>query len=72
MDLFDTDSHEDERDHLLDIQEILENSDALEDDEIGADVYQQMRFDLCPACYRQFIKNPVGREPIVEFDFSEN
>lgn len=69
MDLFP--SEDNERDHLLEVHEILETADMM-DEEVGSDVYQQLRFDLCPTCYRQFIKAPVGREPMVEFDFSEN
>jgi hypothetical protein len=69
MDVFASD--EEPRDHLLEVHEILESADLM-DEEVGTDVYQQLRFDLCPTCYRHFIKAPVGREPMVEFDFSEN
>jgi hypothetical protein len=32
---------------------------------------QKMRFDLCPACYRKVLKDPLGRDA-ARFDFSEN
>jgi hypothetical protein len=61
---------DDERDHLEEISEILENevegSRDLHDDPIA----QAMRFDLCPACARRFVRHPLGRE--VQFDFSPN
>lgn len=63
---------EDDRDHLLEVQEILERLEADEDDNIGDDVYQKKQFDLCPRCYREYIKNPLGREQPVHLGFSAN
>lgn len=65
------DEIEDDRDHLLEIQEILERLDDQDNDEIGEDVYQKRRFDLCPDCYRQYVQNPLGRE-FAQFGFSSN
>ena len=66
------DEEDDDRDHLQEIQGILERLEQTENDQIGEEVYQQMRFDLCPECRRKFIKNPLGREPARVFGFSEN
>jgi hypothetical protein len=67
------DDDEDDRDHLEEIQEALERLDDSCGDEIGADVYQQLRFDLCPECRRRFIRNPLGRGKAVKaFGFSTN
>jgi hypothetical protein len=63
---------DDDRDQLLEVQEILERLDEAEDDKVGDDVYQQMRFDLCPRCCRKFRKNPLGKELSKQFDFSKN
>lgn len=63
---------DDDRDHLEEIQEMLERLEDSEDDLISDDVYQQLRFDLCPDCRRRFVKNPLGRENVTLFDFSEN
>ena len=52
----------DDRDHLLEIDEILERVDASESDAIGDDIYQKRRYDLCPQCYRKFTANPLGHE----------
>jgi len=62
----------DDRDHLLEIQEILERLDDAESELIGEDVYQKHRFDLCPECYRKYIKSPVGQETSAQFGFSQN
>ncbi|OHB79515.1 MAG: hypothetical protein A2V98_05055 [Planctomycetes bacterium RBG_16_64_12] len=63
---------EDERDHLQEIQDILERAEDAESDLIGDDVYQQLRFDLCPECRGRFLKNPLGRENAKTLHFSEN
>jgi len=68
-----TDDDEEDRDHLQEVQDILEGMENAEDDQIGDDVYQQMRFDLCPECRKKFVKSPLGREAVAKaFDFSEN
>ena len=66
------DDGEDDRDNLQDLHEVLERMDDLDDDQIGDDVYQQLRFDLCPECRRKFMKNPLGRKTNEKYDFSKN
>ncbi len=72
MEPIDMDEVEDDRDHLLEVHEILERMEDSESDLIGDDVYQKKRFDLCSECYRDFAKCPVGREPAMHLNFSEN
>ena len=62
----------DDRDNLQEIHEILEQIDDAADPRIGDDVYQQLRFDLCPECRKKFLKNPLGRKSSEQFDFSKN
>jgi hypothetical protein len=66
------DSEEDDRDHLEEIQDILERLADDESDQIGDDVYQQLRFDLCPECRKKFAKNPLARDVAKAFNFSTN
>ncbi len=72
MDTLDGEELDDDRDHLLELHEILERLDEQESDFIGEDVYQKRRHDLCPECYRKFIKDPVGHETPVHLGFSQN
>lgn len=65
------DALDDDQDHLEEIQDILERMDDAEDERIGDDVYQQMRFDLCAQCRKRFLRNPMGAAAPT-FDFSEN
>ena len=68
-----SDEESDDRNHLQEIQDILEQLDDADSDQIGADVYRQLRFDLCPECHKKFVKNPLGREEAAKlFNFSQN
>jgi hypothetical protein len=63
---------ENDRDHLEELQDILECLEDADDAQIGDDVYQQLRFDLCPQCRKRFLQNPLGREVAKAFGFSSN
>jgi len=62
---------EEDRDHLLEIHEILERLEDSESEDIGGDVYQRSRHDLCPECAKKFSQQPVAAGS-VSFDFSDN
>lgn len=72
MDPINDEEMTDDRDHLMEIEEILERSDAEDCDAIGEDIYQRRRYDLCPECYRKFARNPLGREAKATFGYSQN
>ncbi len=63
---------DDDRDHLQEIQDLLERVEDVDGDQFGDDVYQQLRFDLCPQCRKKFARNPLGRESVKVFGFSDN
>jgi hypothetical protein len=62
----------DDRDHLQEIQEILQRCADAADPQVSTEVYEQLRFDLCPDCRKKFVQNPLGREHSKQFDFSKN
>lgn len=66
------DERDEDCDHLEDLQDILEQSDEAASQQLGDDVYQQLRFDLCPECRKKFLKNPLGRKAAEQLDFSQN
>ena len=72
MEPVEVDEFEDDRDHLLELQEILERMDDAESEAISEELYRRCRFDLCPECYHQFIKNPVGPDSRARVGFSKN
>jgi len=63
---------DDDRDHLQELQDILESMEDLEDPGIGEDVYHQVRFDLCSECRKRFVQNPLGRSNAQKLNFSKN
>lgn len=63
---------EDDRDHLQEIQELLEQLENSRGDEIGEDVHQELRFDLCPECRKRFVKTVLARGVAKLMDFSTN
>jgi hypothetical protein len=72
MEPLEVDEFEDDRDHLLEVEEILERLEDAESDAISDELYHRCRFDLCADCYREFIKNPFGQEIRPHFGFSQN
>lgn len=72
MDSVTAENEADDRDHLEEIQDIVERIEDADTDRVGDDVYQQMRFDLCPECRQRFLRNPLARESAKQFDFSQN
>jgi hypothetical protein len=67
------DEADDDRDGLQEVQDMLARMEESESDELtDDDVYQTMRFDLCPECRKKFLKHPLGREAVKQFDFSQN
>jgi hypothetical protein len=63
---------DDDRDHLLELQKILEEMSDAERKEVSQNAYQIRRYDLCPECHRQFMKNPLAVESASSLQFSEN
>ena len=63
---------QDDRDHLLEIDEILGRVEVAESDAAGEELYQKRRYDLCPSCYRKFAANPLSREKKTTLGFSHN
>ena len=66
------DETEDDRDHLLEMQEILERIEDDEDACLGDEAFQRRQYDLCPECYRRFQQNPLGRDLKKQLGFSQN
>jgi hypothetical protein len=66
------DAGDDERDHLQEIQDILERLDDVDDAQLGDDVYHQARYDLCGECRNLYVKNPLARSSLQAVGFSQN
>lgn len=72
FDPLELDDAEVDRDHLEELHEILERMDDATDEQLGDEVFQQLRYDLCPECRQKFLKNPLGKKASEQLDFSKN
>ena len=59
-----------DRDHLLELHEMLESEAEGSCD--GEEEPSQQEFTLCHECCLQFKANPLARDSALHFDFSEN
>lgn len=62
----------DDVDSLSELHQLLEGIQC--EDHDGPDVLPafESKFDLCPHCYQQFARNPLGREMAIAMGFSNN
>ena len=72
MDPAHDDQPQDDRDHLLEIEEILESLDDSDIDSLSDDIYHKRRYDLCPTCFRKFNAKPLSRDRKPALGFSHN
>lgn len=75
FDPLEDDEPADDRDHLLEVHEMLERLESSGDDEEEGEAIEpfvERTFDLCPECARRFQRNPLGREAAKQFEFSQN
>ena len=63
---------DEDRDHLQEIEDIIERLEDAEDERIGDEIYQQVRYDLCSECCKKFMRNPLGKQAAPLFNFSQN
>lgn len=63
---------DDDIDQLTELHQILE---GIADEDLVSDSGESShrgRYDLCPECHRQFLKNPLGRDTMLALGFSNN
>jgi len=62
----------DDPDHLEALEDLLDSADDFCESSLSDECYQRKRYDLCVDCYRQYMKNPIGKEASLPFGFSNN
>ena len=63
---------EDDRDHLVELQGILNQMEDADYEEISQAAFQRSHYDLCSECHRQFVKNPLAADTNANLEFSDN
>lgn len=61
-----------ETDHVEEMARMLDEMEISDEEPQLLPVCKKMRFDLCSACFRKFVNDPLGRESASKFDFSPN
>lgn len=61
-----------EEDHLEEVSQVLNELEQESGAALDDNVTKSFRFDLCSECYKKFLENPLGKQSIRRFDFSEN
>ncbi len=72
LDPLSEDDPDEDRDHLLEIDELLDGFERDEADSLADDLAQQLRFDLCAECYRKYLRNPLGMATPLRVGFGPN
>ncbi len=67
--LTEEDLDEDHMEALSQTLRELEENDACPE---LVEPYKNFRYDLCSECHKKFIANPLSKETVQKFDFSEN
>jgi hypothetical protein len=63
---------EDDIDHLTELHQMLEGMAESTMDSDDRESSHHGRYDLCPECHRQFLRNPLGRDAVLALGFSNN
>ena len=50
------------KDHDAEIRKLLSQMENRSPDDLEDQVYRCFRYDLCPACHKRFLKNPLRKE----------
>lgn len=61
-----------ETDHVEEMARMLNELEEADEEPKLLPTCVKKRFDLCPACFRKFVNDPLGRESAAKFDFSPN
>ena len=49
------------KDCRKELRELVERMKDLDPEKAQDSVYRKLRFDLCPACQKEYLKDPLGR-----------
>ena len=60
-------------DHMEEISQLIQDAeDGITDPDAITPERKQFRYDLCPACHKKFLNDPLNKEAAQKFHFSEN
>jgi hypothetical protein len=54
------------------VSALMRRDESLSSEELAAQSPKGFRYDLCQKCHAKFVKDPLARESVKLFDFSQN
>src|SRR5262249_18743026 len=57
-------------DHMEAVSQLLQDMDELTDPDMEAPPYKKLRYDLCPECHNNILRDPIAKEAAQKFDSS--
>ena len=51
-----------ERDFEAEMRDLIASMEARDPQELQDEVHRRFEFDLCPACQKRFLRDPLGKE----------
>jgi hypothetical protein len=54
------------------VSQLLQHDEDLGSEAVAKAQAMGFRFDLCPSCHHKFVRDPLGKETMHQFDFSKN
>jgi hypothetical protein len=49
--------------HKEEIAKLIEQAKGMTEEELMRDVYVELKFDLCRACHKEYLKQPIPQPP---------
>ncbi|MCA9114882.1 MAG: hypothetical protein KDA79_07320 [Planctomycetaceae bacterium] len=59
-------------DNLQEVADLIEQMEADGTSPVDDCESRTLKYDLCPACQKKFLQDPLGRDSVRRFNFSEN
>ena len=61
-----------EEDHMEAVSQMLQDAEDLDDADALEPASHEVRYDLCPACRKRYLRDPLHKDAAQKFHFSEN
>ncbi len=61
-----------DEDNMEAVSALLRSEDEAHDPDVSSPPYKTFRYDLCAACHKKFLRDPLGKEAVQKFHFSKN
>jgi hypothetical protein len=61
-----------DKDHLEEMSHLIDKMEDMNEQDLEDQVYKNFRFDLCPTCRKNYVKDPLFKEARRRIRFGDN